>query len=131
MRPRGRRAARTLTSAEDFRAVYRAGNRHVSTVAIVYVLPHESGDVRLGIPAGRRLGGAVARNRVRRRIREAFSRVYPMISGGADVVVVPQPAAAAAPFAEIVAIMRSAFGKSGILSADSRGAARPAPSRKT
>ena len=43
---------------------------------------------RLGLAASRRLGGAVARNRAKRLLRESFRRLKP---AGADVVLIPKP----------------------------------------
>jgi len=114
-RPGGRLTDASLTSGEDFQRVYRAGSRHVSTVATVYVLLHERAEVRLGIPAGRKLGSAVDRNRLRRRLREAFGRVRPMIDRGADVVVVPRGQAMKAPFGELVDALSGALAAAGAI----------------
>jgi len=114
-RPGGRRTDASLTSGEDFQRVYRAGSRHVSAVATVYVLLRERAEVRLGTPAGRKLGSAVDRNRLRRRLREAFGRVRPMIDRGADVVVVPRGQAMKAPFGELVDALSGALAAAGAI----------------
>ncbi len=117
-RPGGRTAGRSLRTGEDFQTVYREGIRHVSALATVYVLPRQNGQVRLGVPAGRRLGHAVTRNRLRRRVREAVARLRPMMSHGADVVVVPRAPAAQSPFSELVDALAEAFSAAGVLGAD-------------
>ncbi len=71
--------------------------------------------MRLGIPTGRRLGRAVNRNRLRRRIREAFRRVRPDIDRGADVVVVPRGQAMKASFDEVVQALSSALAGAGVI----------------
>ena len=114
-RPGGRRTDASLTSGEDFQSVYRAGSRHVSAVATVYVLLQERAEVRLGIPAGRKLGSAVDRNRLRRRLREAFGRVRPMIDRGADVVIVPRGQAMKAPFGKLVDALSGALAAAGVI----------------
>jgi ribonuclease P protein component len=47
------------------------------------------GDTRLGTAVTRRNGGSVERNRIRRRIREAFRIVRPLLPPGLDLVVLP------------------------------------------
>jgi ribonuclease P protein component len=54
----------------------------------VFVLVNQSGVGRLGIAATRKLGGAVARNRAKRLIREVFRRNK--LAPGFDVVVIPK-----------------------------------------
>jgi ribonuclease P protein component len=59
--------------------------------------------IRLAVAAPRSLGRAVARNRSRRRLREAFrSAITPLARGqGYDVVIVTRPGVAAAPFGDL------------------------------
>lgn len=54
----------------------------------MFVLANQSGVGRLGIAATRKLGGAVARNRAKRLIREVFRRNK--LAPGFDVVVIPK-----------------------------------------
>ena len=55
--------------------------------------PRASTRPRLGVSVGRRVGGAVERNRVKRLIREAFWAVVPELPGSWDYVVVARPEA--------------------------------------
>ena len=57
---------------------------------ILYVAPSE-GPPRAGFVAGRKVGGAVRRNRARRLLREAWRALAPGVSDGHDVVVVARP----------------------------------------
>lgn len=85
--PRGVR----LTSAEDYRRVLRGGVR-VSTGGMrLVVARNPSGDqpLRLGTAVSRRVGNAVARNRVRRRLRESFRLDRAALPVGYDVVCIP------------------------------------------
>jgi ribonuclease P protein component len=54
----------------------------------VIALPNGRTEHRLGIAAGRKLGGAVVRNRARRLLRESFRRLVPTAGEGFDLVVV-------------------------------------------
>jgi ribonuclease P protein component len=56
---------------------------------------------RFGISTGRRLGGAVRRNRVRRRVREILRQVPNDTGHGWDILIVARPAAVDASFGEL------------------------------
>ncbi len=98
----------SLTRGEEFQAVYQLGKRHVSSLATIYVLPRDGGVIRLGVPVGRRIGTAVSRNRLRRRLREAFRAATSLVHGGADVVIVPKGSASAASFTDLAGAVRRA-----------------------
>jgi ribonuclease P protein component len=59
---------------------------------------------RVGLVAGRRLGSAVTRNRIKRRIRHACHHVE--FTSGWDHVVIPAPGAERAPFSSLVEWLR-------------------------
>jgi ribonuclease P protein component len=62
---------------------------------VVYAFPRpDEGDApRLGVSVGRKLGGAVERNRVKRMLREAFWATADELQAGHDFVIVARPAA--------------------------------------
>lgn len=89
-----------LHRSEEIRAVFDKGRRlHGRSMTVVARRAEPAGRPRAAVVAGRRVGGAVARNQVKRRLRAALraSAVPP----GFDVVVVARPGAAAAPFADL------------------------------
>lgn len=61
-----------LTSATQFQAVYDRSVRVSVDPLLVYATPNELDHPRLGLAISRRAGGAVQRNAVKRRLREAF-----------------------------------------------------------
>lgn len=68
---------------------------------VVRFVPNGRDHDRYGISTGRRLGGAVRRNRVRRRLREIL-RQQPNDTGhGWDILIVVRPAAVDVPFADL------------------------------
>lgn len=80
-----------LTSARQFQAVYRQGRRAAAPPLVVFALPNELEHARLGLSVSRRVGGAVARNRIRRLIREAFRHHQHDLPGRYDLVVTVRP----------------------------------------
>ena len=69
-----------------------------------------AGEIGVGITVTRKIGGAVVRNRARRRLREALRRVLPgPARPGHDYVVVARPGALKQPFAGLVRDLGSAI----------------------
>src|SRR5690606_15297639 len=64
-----------LRRSEDFRACYEKGHMHRGSLVVVHVLPNSLPVTRIGYSVSKRLGKAVQRNRVRRRL-QAIMREY-------------------------------------------------------
>ena len=60
---------------------------------------------RIGVAAGKKLGGAVTRNRFKRQLRAAVRQVYPNIQSGVDVILIARAPIAEATAAQIVAAL--------------------------
>lgn len=106
--------ARRLIRPAQFQAVYAKGRKAVEKRLIIWVLPVNSGEIRLGAVAGRRVGKAVARNRARRLLREAFRRHRPLFRGGADVVLVARRSLAEAAYRDVEEEVLRAARKTGL-----------------
>jgi ribonuclease P protein component len=89
------RAARLLKHS-DFDRVYKLGRRHFSSHMTLFYLQQAEGafaeeSARVGLTVGKVLGGAVDRNRIKRRMREAVRHRRSALSGAGAVDVVINP----------------------------------------
>jgi ribonuclease P protein component len=105
-----------LRARGEFTLVQKQGRRVAATYMTVLALPNSLDRDRLGVIASRRLGGAVLRNRAKRRIREVFRRQQPgeaTVRGWRplDVVVIPRRELVNAPMASVEADYLSAMGR--------------------
>jgi ribonuclease P protein component len=96
-RERFPRASR-LRRSREFQRVARLGQRMTTEHFVVLLARRESetaaGRPRLGITVSRRVGSAVARNRVKRRVREWFRRSQSLLGPCVDLVVIARQGAA-------------------------------------
>jgi len=94
----GARKRRRLSRSGEFDRVYREGSSHASRFLIVYSFPRaeeEAAELRLGVSVGRKVGGAVERNRIKRALREAFWSLEAELPEAHDFVLVARPDIAA------------------------------------
>lgn len=118
------RSARLLRHA-DFERVYKEGKRHFSATITVFYLGRHPGEaepgtkpragvpllhgLRVGFTVGRVLGGAVQRNRMKRRLREAVRLTRPAEAIAADVVINPKKSLLTADFKDVMKEVKRAF----------------------
>ena len=102
------RAARLLKHA-DFDRVYKQGRRHFSSHMTVFYLRQAEGEARIGFTVGRVLGGAVVRNRIKRRLREAVRQWRAILKGPVDVVINPKKSALKIAFPMLLEEINRAF----------------------
>jgi ribonuclease P protein component len=102
-----------LRRRKDFAAAYRQGRTQGNRLLVVRVHPNQGDITRFGFVAGKVVGGAVVRNRVKRRLREA-ARVLD-VKPGLDIVIGARKAAAEADFPSLSAALASLLGRCGAL----------------
>jgi ribonuclease P protein component len=85
----------------EFDAVYRAGKRRSGSHFTVFFRANALSNSRFGFSIKRELGGAVARNRIRRRVREIVRCHRQEIPTGWDIVIHPKSSVAQAEFAAL------------------------------
>jgi ribonuclease P protein component len=109
-----------LLRRADFERVYKLGRRHFSVSLTVFYLARQEADssavqsratpgMRIGFTVGRALGGAVQRNRIKRRLREAVRLSQPPLGTSADVVMNPKKSLLTADFEAVLNEVRRAF----------------------
>ena len=102
------RCLRLLRHA-DFERVYKQGCRHFAAHMTVFYLPRQKAEgVRVGFTVGKVLGGAVVRNRMKRRLREAV-RLHGTIPAAMDVVINPKKSLLTAAFGDVQREIHRAF----------------------
>jgi ribonuclease P protein component len=109
-----------LLRHSDFERVYKQGRRHFSAHLTVFYLPrmaessgtrsnNAGSGFRVGFTVGRALGGAVERNRIKRRLREAARLSWPVELLNADVVIHPKKTVLKVEFEILLNEVRRAF----------------------
>ena len=78
-----------LRKGTEFDRVFAAGNSVRGGAVRVFGCSYDGGVTRLGLAVSRRVGNAVARNRWKRSVREAFRLSYAHLPAGLDLVVIP------------------------------------------
>ena len=82
-----------LRTTRDFQRVYGRRCSASDALLLVFVERNSLGYPRIGLSVSRKVGGAVARNRWKRLLREAFRLARPQLPADVDIVVIPRPGA--------------------------------------
>ena len=96
-----------LTDSSEFERVYKQGTAYRGRLFSVHAFPNELGTLRLGLSVSKKVGNAVVRNTLRRRMREIFAVVAGEAEGDLDLVsdldlvISARPAAREATFEEL------------------------------
>jgi len=105
-----------LKSRLAFQAVYTQGRSVANRAAVLYVLPQAKGtETKIGFAAGRKLGRAVVRNRVKRRLREAVRLLWVRVKPGYHLVLIARQGALDMPFVQLQARVTELFERAGVV----------------
>ena len=97
-----------LRPGGEFERVRQTGRSWPHRLLIVIVQPRADEPAarsRVAIAAGKRLGKAVVRNRIKRRLREAIRQVYPQLASGYDLIVIARAPIIEAEVAQVTAAL--------------------------
>ena len=106
--------SKSLKLNHIFQRLYRTGGKG-NRLLVMYVRRNRLGVNRVGVTVGKKLGKAVVRNRVRRRLREVYRLHESRFLPGWDIVVVARGRAVEASFQDLTGAYLSLAKKSGIL----------------
>ena len=104
-----------LSSPTAFRSVFSTGRSYASGSVVLYVAKRaEGGPTRAGFVVSRKIGGAVARNRAKRLLREVLRLESNKVPEGLDLVVIARPSIAGASYQTVAADVRSVLESAGL-----------------
>lgn len=109
----GLRRGTRLTDSPEFERVYKQGTAYRGKLISVHAFPSDAGGPRLGLSVSKKVGNAVVRNGVKRRLREIFRSHLPGIRSELDFVISARPAASEATYRELELEFERALGKLG------------------
>jgi ribonuclease P protein component len=110
-----RHALGVMRSPADFRRIQEQSASRSHPTVLVRVRRNETDRSRYGISTSRKLGTAVVRNKVRRRIRSILRTLAPRIAPGWDILIVCRPSAAAVSQHELAATLIRLLGAAKVL----------------
>jgi len=90
---------RYLTRPEQFKSVYDNGSSIINRLIVLKIMRNGMDVSRYGISINSKVGGAVVRNRIKRRLREILRKIS--IEKGWDFVIIARPAAAKVNYQEL------------------------------
>lgn len=105
----------SINENREFLFMYRRGKSFAADCLVIYFRKNNKSRVRLGVTVTKKVGKAVVRNRVRRRIREAFTELCPEVSQSCDIIIVARTKAAVSSYSEIRSAMKYLMHKAELL----------------
>ena len=114
-----------LRSALAFRAIQTDSRSRSHPLLLLRYRGNDVERTRYGISTGKRLGPAVARNRVRRRLRTVLRRLASDVAPGWDVLIVARPPASVASQQELDLALAQLLRSAGLVAVHGRPDGRP------
>jgi len=108
-----------LRRSSDFQIVRQRGRRWAAPLLALHALQNGLPHSRFGFVVGGRVGKAVVRNRVRRRLREAVRARLGCIAPGHDVMIIARAGAAEATYHELAEVVAALLARAGLLGGES------------
>ena len=103
-----------LRKNAHFEFVYKKGKSAACRSMILIFAKNRDHRLKVGFSVSKKLGNSVVRNRVKRRLREAFRPNLPLLLPGFDLIVIARDAARDAPFSSLADSLRYLLRKAGL-----------------
>ena len=107
--------SRILKKKKDFQAVYSRGKSYANRFLVLYVFRSNGFQGKVGFAAGKKLGNAVKRNRIKRLLRESYRMHQSEIEEGVSLLLVGRKAALAVKCQEVEKAFLALGRKAGIM----------------
>ena len=108
----------TLKKNKEFGFVYRRGTGIPKRDFTMVCAKSKYGGIRAGFSVSKKVGNSVVRNKVRRRLKEAFRILLPELSGHYGIIFVARPCITDIEFSDLIRQMKSALKKAGPLNGE-------------
>ena len=95
-----------VRKSRDFRKIYESGSYVSNRILVMHVIVNADAQTRVGITAGKKIGGAVFRNRCKRRVRECCRLFRTELPQGFDIVVACRKGVAESSWEETVRLFK-------------------------
>ncbi len=105
----------SLRRKKEFRYTYRVGKSCGGKLLSLVYAKSRSTRAQIGFSVSKKIGNAVARNRVKRRMREAVTPLIPSIKGGTNLIFIARDTIVEAPFLSIREAMLAQLRRAGLL----------------
>ena len=86
---------------KDFKAIFKGGTSFANRKFVVYQLENQQNHFRVGLSVSKKLGNAVTRNQIKRRIRHILLSVREHLADNVDFVVIARKGAESLDYAEM------------------------------
>ena len=104
-----------LTRSTDFKRVRSTGKSYAHPLLVLVVSPAAENTLKVGVTAGRSVGGAVQRNRAKRLLREAMRLLLPAIRPGCDLILIARQPLAVAAYEQVQATLSQLMRRANLL----------------
>ncbi|HEY8345472.1 MAG TPA: ribonuclease P protein component [Bacillota bacterium] len=108
----------SLKSGKEFDLIFQQGKSYINRHFVVYVLFAENKYKKIAFCAGKKLGNAVRRNRIRRRTKSVFQQIKSRIKKGVSLVIIARLPVYDDDFSALVRSLHELLEKAGVLEED-------------